>query len=98
MPLNRSRLYCCSALMISVCWWLPSAQADITDTMSPTPVTDDGQSVAADTDLPDLGSAAGQNNFSQQLAEIAKSIAEQNDTDTDTSLGHSAGLDRQSGG
>ncbi|WP_294907298.1 YchO/YchP family invasin [Tatumella sp. UBA2305] len=92
MPLNRSRHRWCSALMISVCWWLPAAQAEIGDTISQTPFTDEGESVASDSDLPDLGSAASQSNFSQQLAEMAKSIAEQNDTDTDTSLGHSAGL------
>ncbi len=92
MPLNRRRVDCCSALLIAACWWLPSAVADISDNNSPTPLTDEEQSVAADDDLPDLGSSAGQSDFSQQLAEMAKSIADANNSDTDTSFGHSAGV------
>lgn len=91
MPLNRTRLYCCSVLMMSAYWWLPPAQADIIEPASQSSVDADDY-ITTDSDLPDLGSTASQNNFSQQLAEMAKSIAEQNDADTDTSFGHSAGL------
>lgn len=43
--------------------------------------------------LPDLGNDAdGSSDYARQLAEIAHAIAEQNDSNSDTSLGHSAGL------
>ncbi|WP_343867906.1 YchO/YchP family invasin [Tatumella terrea] len=91
MPLNRSRILCCFVTLLLAAH--VTARADSDTTLSETPFDDAAARFAKQADqLPELGSSAGSNDFSRQLAEIVQGIAAANDSDTDTSLGHSAGL------
>ena len=95
MFLNRPRLL---SLLLPMLMSVFSASAD-----NSTPsLTDTDDSFDADAarfsrqaaQLPDLGgtASAGGSDYARQLAEMAKSIANDNDTSSDTSIGHSAGL------
>ncbi len=90
---NCVRLICSPITALIPTLLMPvMASADSNAAIPQAPFADASQYVRDASNLPDLGSSASQNDFSEQLAEIAKSIAEANDSDTDTSLGHSAGL------
>lgn len=93
MPLNRSCRFCYSFLLLcSAAAGIPQAGADSNLTGSPTTAGSREPEGEENRSLPDLGSSASQSDFSKQLAEIAQSIAQENSSNTDTSLGHSAGL------
>lgn len=89
LPLSRRFTLGALALLVTV----PAVQAFNRDaTISDTPFSDAARFQKMADALPALGYQDDSSNFSQKLADMAKSIGEASESSSDTTFGHQAGL------